>query len=83
MIERLLEKDIHGLLNEESLSNLFDEDDILFFKFLLVEKAGYNLRHKIAHSLLPYKEYSIEYLHLLFMSILKLGKYDFVNEENE
>jgi len=50
-----------------------------FLKFLLVEKAGYNLRHKVAHSLMLFQEYNINYMHLLILAILKLGKYDFVS----
>lgn len=74
------EKNIQALLNEESIKKLFDEDDLLFFKFLLVEKAGYNLRHRIAHSLMLFREYDIRYMHLLILAVLRLGKYDFVKE---
>ncbi len=74
------EKDIHKLLYEEELVKLIDRDDLLFFKFLLVEKAGYNLRHRVAHSLMTFYDYNINYMILLIMAILKLGKYDFVPE---
>lgn len=76
------EKDIHALLYEEPIKELFDEDDLLFFKFLLVEKAGYNLRHKVAHSLMLFQEYSVNYMHLLILALLRLGKYDFVKKED-
>lgn len=72
------EKDIHKLLYEEEIKKLFDKNDLLFFKFLLVEKAGYNLRHKVAHSLMTFPEYNINYMNLLVLAILKFGKYDFV-----
>jgi hypothetical protein len=72
------EKDIHELLYEEEVTKLIDKDDLLFFKFLLVEKAGYNLRHKVAHSLMTFYEYNIHYMNLLIMAVLKFGKYDFV-----
>lgn len=72
------EKDIHELLYEEEVAKLIDKDDLLFFKFLLVEKGGYNLRHKVAHSLMTFYEYNIHYMNLLIMAILKFGKYDFV-----
>ena len=72
-----LEKDIDALLREEAVTELFDEDDLLFFKFLLVEKAGYNLRHKIAHSLLPFQGYGWSYMNLMILALLRLGKYDF------
>ncbi len=76
------EKDIHALLYEEPIKELFDEDDILFFKFLLVEKTGYNLRHKVAHSLMLFQEYNINYMHLLILALLRLAKYDFIKKED-
>lgn len=76
------EKDVHALLYEDPIKELFDDDDLLFLRFLLVEKAGYNLRHKIAHSLMPFQQYSIECMHLLILAVLRLGKYDFVKKED-
>jgi len=77
------EKDIHALLYEDKVKQLFDEDDLLFFRFLLVEKAGYNLRHRVAHALMHFQEYSVVYIYLLIIALLKLGKYDFVKQTNE
>lgn len=74
------EKDINWLLREIP-ENLFDEDDLLFFKFVLVEQAGFNLRHKIAHCLIDYSEYHMEYMHLLLLVLFRLGKYDFVKPD--
>ena len=78
-----IEKDIDALLREEAITELFDKDDLLFFKFLLVEKVGYNLRHKIAHSLLPFQGYGWSYMNLMILALLRLGKYDFANVEDE
>ena len=72
------EKDVHALLYEENVAELFDKDDLLFFKFLLVEKAGLNLRHRIAHSLMMFQEYDLSQMYLLLLALLRLGKYDFV-----
>lgn len=75
------EKDINWLLREEPIKKLFDEDDLLFFKFVLVEKGGLNLRHKIAHCLIDYSEYNMTYMHLIILALMKLGRYDFVKKE--
>jgi len=72
------EKDINWLLREEPIKSLFDQDDLLFFKFILIEKAGLNLRHKIAHCLIYHPEYNISCIHLLLLVLFKLGRYDFV-----
>jgi hypothetical protein len=77
------EKDLHALLYEDKIKELFDEDDLLFFKYLFVEKAGLNLRHRIAHSLLYFQEYNLDIMHLLIIALLRLGKYDFVKEDNQ
>ena len=70
------EKELNALLNEKRMSELFDPDDLLLFKFVLIEKAGYNLRHKIAHSLMFSAEYQVNYVHLLILILLKLGSYN-------
>jgi len=77
------EKDIHALLYEDKVRQLFDEDELLFFRFLLVEKAGYNLRHKVAHALMHFHEYSGMYMYLLIIALLKLGKYDLVRKTDQ
>ena len=46
------EKDINSLLREEKLIALFDHDDLFFLKYLLVERAGYNLRNDIANKIM-------------------------------
>ena len=71
------EKDIDVLLREETIQDLFDENDLFFFKFILVEKCGYNLRHDIAHSLLPFDGYHFANMNLMILALLRLGKYDF------
>jgi hypothetical protein len=70
------EKDIHKLLYEPELAELIVQDDLLFFKFLLIEKAGYNLRHRVAHSLMTFNEYNLDLMNLLIIATLKLGKYN-------
>ncbi|XES76099.1 MAG: DUF4209 domain-containing protein [Candidatus Bathyarchaeia archaeon] len=70
------EKELNALLSEKRISELFDPDDLLLFKFVLIEKAGYNLRHKIAHSLMLSAEYQVHYMHLLILILLKLGSYN-------
>jgi len=81
--EIVQERDLNSLLYEEKIKELFNEDDLLFLRFLFVEKAGYNLRHKVAHSLMAYREYNLDIMNLLFLSLLKIGKYDFERESME
>lgn len=74
------QKDIHKLLNEEEIVNLISKDDLLLLKYVLIEKAGYNLRHKVAHSLMTFDEYNIGQMFLLIVCVLKLGKYNFTKK---
>ena len=70
------EKDLNALLHEDDLKGLINQDDLTFFKFLLVEHAGYNLRNKIAHCLMVSpRSYSRDYAILLIVAILRLAKY--------
>jgi hypothetical protein len=77
------EKDITALLYDEQVKKLFDEDDLLFLRFLLVEQAGYNLRHRVAHSLMTFNEYQLPLAHLLILALLRLGKYDFADPKDD
>ncbi len=78
----VLEKDLNAILYEPRLKDLFNEDDLLFFKFLLIEKAGMNLRNKISHTLIDFEEYSFDIMNLLFIALLKLSKFDFESKTN-
>ena len=70
------EKLLNELLEEEKIKSLFSEDELFFLKFLLVEQTGYNLRHRVAHSLMIYQNYSVDYMNYLFIGMLRLCKYD-------
>jgi len=75
------EKDIHSLLYEEKVVDLLPTSDLHFLRYVLVEKIGFNLRHKVAHSLLRRNEYVLEYIHLLILCLLRLA--NFVLEEKD
>jgi len=77
------EKDLNMFLREEEIEKIFNPDDLLLFKYLLIEKKGYNLRHKVAHGLMNFSDYSIDNLHLLFICLLKLGMYDFTKKNED
>jgi hypothetical protein len=77
------EKDINALLHEEKVKDLFNVDDLLLFRSVLVEKAGYNLRHKVAHSLILREEYRIDSMNLLLLILLRLARYDVKPANNQ
>lgn len=78
-----------GIIMEKTLDNLLDDlegkisdNDHFFIKFILTEKAGYNLRNKIAHGLMDNVEYSLEYPILSIIIILKLSNYQFTTKND-
>jgi len=75
------EKHIGELLYDKSISSLFEENELFFLRFLLVEKSGYNLRARIAHSLMLAEDYHLDYAHLLVLALLMLAKYDLVQND--
>lgn len=77
------EKDINALLYDEDIKKLLDEDELLFLRYLLIEKAGLNLRNKIAHSLVNIHDYNFESMGLLMLALLRLARYDFVSKNDE
>jgi hypothetical protein len=69
------EKDIAALLSDPKLAELFDENDLQFFKFVLTEASGWNLRGRIAHCLMYPQEYLYEHMNLMILAILRLSKF--------
>lgn len=69
------EKDIMRLLTEPTIIEFIGEDDIFFLRYIFTEKGGLNLRNKVAHSLLGFDQYSIGHLMLIFIAILRLGRF--------
>jgi hypothetical protein len=76
------EKDITALLHDDAIKTRFDQDDILFFKFLLTEQWGFNLRHNIAHCLMSSEAYHLDCMHLVILALLRLGRYDFTQDSD-
>lgn len=77
------QKDINQLLKEEKLITQLSQDDILFLEFLLVEKVGFNLRNRVAHSLLFFQEYGFDLMILLLMTLLRLSGYEIEVQNKE
>jgi len=74
----ITEKDINALLREDTIKNTLSEDDLLLLQFVLVDKAGWNLRNRIAHTLIrEVSDYGLHYILLLLVIILKLAKNDY------
>ncbi|WP_165370354.1 DUF4209 domain-containing protein [Hymenobacter persicinus] len=70
-----MEKLLDELLAD--LKGKLEEDDRFFIKFFLSEKAGYNLRNRVAHGLMDDDEYGVENVFLVLTMILKLASYEF------
>jgi hypothetical protein len=72
------QKDINTLLREDNMKSIISKDDLLLFQFVLIDKAGWNLRNKVSHTLIRQSTaYSIRYILFLVVIILKLGKNEY------
>jgi hypothetical protein len=76
------EKNLNDLLRDKQISSFIDENDLFFYKYVFIEKDGINMRNNVAHSLLSYQEYSLFYMNLIFLSILRLTKGRLVEKSN-
>ncbi len=45
------------------------------------EASGYDLRNRIAHCLMLPKDYTIAYMHLLLLALLRSSKYDLIQTD--
>jgi hypothetical protein len=77
VMEKLLDDLLVDIKNSEANPTGFDEEDRIFIKYVLTEKAGLNLRNQVAHGLLDVYEYSFSNLLVVLSIILKLSKYKF------
>lgn len=72
MQEQLLE----DLLENEVTKKYFSEKDIELFKYTFTKK-GKNIRNNVAHSFMEFSDYNLQTASLVFLCILRLGKYTF------
>lgn len=77
VMEKLLDDLIVDIKNTDKNPTGFDEEDRIFIKYVLTEKAGLNLRNQVAHGLLDIYEYAFPNLLVVLSIILKLSKYKF------
>jgi hypothetical protein len=77
VMEKLLDDLLVDIKHSETNSTGFDEEDRIFIKYVLTEKAGLNLRNEVAHGLMDIYEYNFANVLVVFSIILKLSKYEF------
>lgn len=77
------EKDLSQLLYDTRIADLFNPDDLLFFRFLFIEQSGFTLRHRVAHSLMLIEDYNFGILQLLFVALMRLAKYPTKSTQTE
>jgi hypothetical protein len=77
----IMEKTLDDLLND--LQGRISDNDHFFIKFILTEKAGYNLRNKIAHGLMDDVDYGLGYPIFSILIILKLSNYQFTSVKKD
>lgn len=66
------EKHLDELLREVKLKEFFYDEEILFFRIILIEKSGYNLRNRVGHALIVSQEYNRIYAYYLLLILLRI-----------
>jgi len=79
----IMERTLDDILRDERIIKALTEDDHFFIKYILIEKAGYNLRNQIAHGLMDDIEYDLQYPLFAIIIILKLSNYQFSQKNNK
>lgn len=72
----LKEQLLDELLNNPKIIEYFSDRDIELFKYTFTSK-GRNIRNNVAHSFYQYSNYTLQTALLIFLCILRLGKYQF------
>jgi hypothetical protein len=71
-------RSLDKLLEDKMLLDHLGEDNVFFIRFVLSEKAGWNLRAEVAHSLLSPREYRVQMFHLLLLIVFRLSRFSLV-----
>ena len=79
----VMERTLDDILEDKKIKAALTKDDHFFIKFILTEKAGYNLRNRIAHGLMDNVDYSLQYPIFSILIILKLSNYQFPTTKND
>lgn len=66
----------HDIINNETIKQYFDENDMLLFEYVFSNEGGLNLRNNIAHCFYSENEYHPDKMILLIAVLLRLGKYN-------
>lgn len=77
VMEKLLDDLLADIKSSDINHTGFDEEDRIFIKYVLSEKAGLNLRNQVAHGLMDINEYSFSNIIIILSIILKISKYSF------
>ena len=72
------DKSLNKLLDDEKLAEKLGQNNILFLKYLLIDKCGLNIRNEAAHSLLALNEYNYVNATLLIVALLRLCQYNWI-----
>jgi len=80
VMEKLLDDMLADIKHSGVNQTGFDEEDRIFIKYVLSEKAGLNLRNKVAHGLLDIYEYTFSDIIVTLSIILKISKYSFTEK---
>ena len=72
---------IHELLSESypEFKAFFSDNEYKFFKTIYL-KDGYDIRNNIAHSFYKLKDYTIDKLLLIILSIMRISKYNVLSK---
>ena len=81
VMEKNLDEILADLKSKPESQTLLDENDRLFIKFVLSEKAGLNLRNRIAHGLMDIHEYNLNNVVAIFSIILRFCSYSFTTRK--
>ena len=79
----VMERTLDDILEDKKIKKALTPDDHFFIKFILTEKAGYNLRNRVAHGLMDNVDYGLEYPIFSILIILKLSNYQFTTAKND
>ncbi|MGV3586871.1 MAG: DUF4209 domain-containing protein [Adhaeribacter sp.] len=76
------DKLLDDLLRSPEINNIFNKDDINLFQYTFTNK-GFNIRNYVAHSFYKPQDYDWSKAILVFLCVLRLAKFQFIEIQNQ
>ena len=80
-VKVMVEKNLDDILHDIGSQGFLAKDDIVFLKFSMTGRIGYNLRNRVAHALIFLNQFGFDQVLLSLECIIRISNYKLVSQQ--